>query len=150
MQYGKMYKNFCKIRQKDESRKPNSPKYTVHHIHLRSMGGADTAENKVLLTPKEHYIAHRLFAHSYKKKHPEVCFLLDKFAGGMKGQGSPKLADLNFYVNVIVNAKKSGAKLKQFDDVVTLIKSETLKLLALPVKNKSVIDAALGAMALLK
>jgi hypothetical protein len=68
----------------------------------------------------------------------------------MKGQGSPKLADLNFYVNIIINAKKSGAKLKQFDDVVTLIKSETLKLLALPVKNTSIINAALGALSLLK
>ena len=34
--------------------------YELHHITPRSIGGADTEDNLICLTPKEHFIAHRL------------------------------------------------------------------------------------------
>lgn len=39
--------------------------YHLHHIVPRSMGGPDTPENLVLLTHKEHMLAHTLLAHVY-------------------------------------------------------------------------------------
>lgn len=44
-----------RIKQKD---KPGE--YESHHIVPRSLGGNDTKSNKILLTPREHYIAHWL------------------------------------------------------------------------------------------
>jgi hypothetical protein len=39
--------------------------YEVHHIIPRCLGGNDTADNLVKLTPEEHYVAHQLLAKIY-------------------------------------------------------------------------------------
>ena len=36
-----------------------------HHIIPKSLGGTDTAENLVRLSPREHFIAHLLLARIY-------------------------------------------------------------------------------------
>lgn len=58
MNYAKIYNNLI------TSRKLRIPidgiYYEKHHIVMKSMGGSDNNENLVLLTPKEHYIAHFL------------------------------------------------------------------------------------------
>lgn len=41
--------------------------YETHHIIPRCMGGSDSRENLVQLTPEEHYIAHQLLV----KMHPD-------------------------------------------------------------------------------
>ena len=39
--------------------------YEVHHIIPRCLGGLDTADNLVRLTPEEHYLAHQLLVKIY-------------------------------------------------------------------------------------
>lgn len=38
-----------------------------HHMHPKSLGGSDESENLVLLTAREHFIAHWLLANHYEK-----------------------------------------------------------------------------------
>ena len=40
--------------------------YEIHHILPRSLGGRDTIANKVKLTCREHFIAHRMLAKMYR------------------------------------------------------------------------------------
>ena len=139
MRYSTLYKKFI-AKRVAEKRKEDDPRYTLHHILPRSMGGKDVKENRVPLTPKEHYIAHRLLAHSYKKKHPEICYLLNNFAGGMKGQDSPKLADFNFYVAKAAGFRKMATPPKAMAKFIEIATEETKKILFdVPGVNKELI-----------
>ena len=131
MNYKKLYNKFV-LTCKKQNRNLNEPKYTVHHILPRSMGGIDEAKNRVLMTPKEHYIAHRLLAHIYKKRNPEICYLLNKFANGMKGPDSPKYSNFNFYLNQIMTFKKNG-KPKNYDLYCEALRNEIIHLMNLPI-----------------
>jgi hypothetical protein len=136
MNYKKLYKTLIAHCRK-EKRNLNDPKFTVHHILPRSMGGIDEPKNRVLMTPKEHYLAHRVLAHIYKKRNPEICYLLNKFANGMKGPDSPKYSNFNFYLNQIVTFKKNG-KPKSYDAYCAVLRNEIIHLMDLPI-NKSLL-----------
>lgn len=41
--------------------------YEEHHIKPKCLGGADIDKNKVLLTPREHYVCHKLLTFIYPK-----------------------------------------------------------------------------------
>lgn len=47
-------------RARRENRSKNTGIYDAHHIIPKSLGGTNRAENMVLLTPKEHFLVHRL------------------------------------------------------------------------------------------
>ena len=134
MNYKKLYNKFCNYYKK-LGRSYNDPRFTAHHILCRSMGGLDTDENKVAMTPKEHYIANRILAHIYKKRNPEICYLLNKFANGMKGSDSPKYSNLNFYLNQILSFKKNG-KPKNYDSYCDAFREEIIHLMELPIDKK--------------
>lgn len=60
MDYKKIYDKLI-AKAKNENRiKNNGIYYESHHIIPRCMGGSNKLENKVLLTGKEHFLAHRL------------------------------------------------------------------------------------------
>ena len=40
----------------------------IHHILPRSMGGTDDKDNLISLSPREHFIAHRLLWRAYRNK----------------------------------------------------------------------------------
>ena len=131
MNYGKLYKKFC-FGFKKMKRNNNTGKFTEHHIHLRSMGGPDIEENKVLLTPREHYIAHRILAKKYQKRYPEIYYLLNTFANGMKGPNGVRYCDFHFYWKKYVTLKNMGSKDKTVQEALKLAQEETMRLLKLP------------------
>lgn len=47
-----------------------------HHILPKSLGGKDVADNLVLLTAREHYVAHRLLWKIYKNRQMALAFTL--------------------------------------------------------------------------
>lgn len=61
MRYHKFISN-CKLL------KRKSDIYEKHHILPKALGGNDSKENFILLTPREHYIAHWILAHAYGNK----------------------------------------------------------------------------------
>lgn len=66
MNYNKIYQNII-----DNAKKQNRVKnklflYESHHIIPKSIGGTNEKDNLVLLTPKEHYICHRLLVEIHR------------------------------------------------------------------------------------
>jgi hypothetical protein len=67
MDYIKLYNRLCISRKLLNRSKKESTYYEAHHIQPRSLGGNNSKLNIVLLTPKEHYIAHLLLYKHFGK-----------------------------------------------------------------------------------
>lgn len=66
MNYIKHYEYLCYSRQLLNRKKSKTAYYELHHILPKSLGGDNSDSNLVLLTAKEHYIAHLLLYNYYK------------------------------------------------------------------------------------
>lgn len=64
--YLKIYQSLCHTRANLNRQKFAGAYYEKHHIIPRSLGGSNNSDNIVLLTAREHYIAHLLLYHHYK------------------------------------------------------------------------------------
>ena len=67
MNYKKNYEDYIKYVKKQNREKYKGIYYEDHHIKPRSLGGKDTEANMVLLTPREHFLAHYLLCKIYKE-----------------------------------------------------------------------------------
>lgn len=67
MNYKKNYEDYVKWVKAQKREKYRGVYYEEHHVKPRSLGGKDTKANLVLLTPREHFLAHYLLC----KIHPE-------------------------------------------------------------------------------
>ena len=63
----KHYRALCSGRKSLNKHRKDSTYYESHHITPKSLGGSDDDFNLVLLTAKEHYIAHLLLFMHYKQ-----------------------------------------------------------------------------------
>jgi len=66
MNYSKIYYDIID-RARSESRSKKQGYFESHHIQPRSIKGSNTKENLVLLTAKEHYLAHMLLVEMYPR-----------------------------------------------------------------------------------
>jgi hypothetical protein len=66
MDYKRHYDTLCTTRKALNRAKGGCEYYEEHHIVPRSLGGSDSDKNLVLLTAKEHYLAHLLLFVHYK------------------------------------------------------------------------------------
>jgi hypothetical protein len=71
--------------------------YESHHIVPRWMGGTDSDDNLVLLTAREHYLAHYLLFLHYKDKPSSVAFHLMNNNINSSYRDSKKYAELREY-----------------------------------------------------
>lgn len=62
MNYEKIYKNLISKAKSEDRNKGGQTYYELHHIKPRGWGGSNKDENLVLLTGKEHWLAHLLLA----------------------------------------------------------------------------------------
>jgi hypothetical protein len=66
MDYKRIYQTIVeKVKQQDR-KKVKGVLYENHHIIPKSLGGSNNRDNLILLTPKEHYICHRLLVEIHK------------------------------------------------------------------------------------
>jgi hypothetical protein len=65
MNYVKLYDNLILAARDQQRVKTTRYEYDRHHIIPRSLGGEDIPSNLVLLTPREHYLAHKLLVKIY-------------------------------------------------------------------------------------
>lgn len=66
MDYKKIYNNIINKSIQSNRKKGDGILFENHHIIPKSLGGNNDKDNLVLLTPKEHYICHRLLVEIYK------------------------------------------------------------------------------------
>lgn len=66
--YTKTYYRIVNRSFQENRKRSNGNIYEEHHIIPKSCGGTDDQSNLVLLTPKEHYICHRLLPKMVKSK----------------------------------------------------------------------------------
>lgn len=78
MNYQKIYNNIIE-NAKTQNRQKGTVYYESHHIVPKSLGGSNKKENLVLLTPKEHFICHRLLIEIYKNDHKKYLPMLRAF-----------------------------------------------------------------------
>ncbi len=77
MDYLKNYNSLINSRKLLGREKGGCEIYELHHIIPTSLGGSNDKNNKILLTPKEHYIAHLLLTKIYKgKDKSKMCYAL--------------------------------------------------------------------------
>jgi len=67
MDYAKIYDNLINSR-KDLNRNMKNGVYEKHHIIPKCLDGTNDKNNLILLTPREHYVAHRLLYKQYTGK----------------------------------------------------------------------------------
>jgi len=68
------YDNLIKTRKTLDRNKYNGTYYEDHHIIMKSMEGTDDKDNRLLLTAKEHYIAHYLLWKIYRNNQTAYAF----------------------------------------------------------------------------
>lgn len=65
MNYSKIYNNLVYQDKLKNRKKDNGEYFEEHHINPKCLGGGDDGDNLVLLTTREHYIAHKLLTKIY-------------------------------------------------------------------------------------
>ena len=74
--------NLIDSRKKMNRHKGDGELYDCHHIIPKCMGGSNSTSNKVLLTPREHFIAHLLLSKSVESQYVKKMYCaLVRFMG---------------------------------------------------------------------
>lgn len=98
----------------DKDRKKGEEYYESHHIIPSSLGGSNSKENRVLLTAREHYIAHllltKMFAGEAKMK---MCLALNYLSKGNHGKIRSRSYEL---VRKLCANSQKGRKRKPVSD----------------------------------
>jgi len=68
MNYLNVYNNLVESRKLMNRTKRQDTYYESHHIIPKWLGGSNSASNRVLLTPREHFIAHRCLWKHYRDR----------------------------------------------------------------------------------
>lgn len=92
--------------------KPALPYSTErHHVIPRCQGGRNTKENYVLLTPKEHYVAHHLLHKAYPNNPP--LFRAYRAMALLVGSWSSSRAKIGISANEYQRLKEKAASLRR-------------------------------------
>ncbi|MCK9544170.1 MAG: NUMOD3 domain-containing DNA-binding protein [Novosphingobium sp.] len=117
MNYQKIYNDLIEnAKSKNRKRlKRDNPKfvyYERHHIVPRCMGGQNDKENLVLLTAREHFVAHKLLVEIYPKNGKLYCAIFKMI------NCSNKFQDRNY----IVSSREYDKIRKEFSDFMSKLK----------------------------
>ncbi len=81
MNYQKIYNDLCTSKKLLNRNKKDSNYYEQHHIIPKCLGGTNDNENLVLLTAKEHFVAHKILCKIYTDK-PNLKYALWAMVNG--------------------------------------------------------------------
>lgn len=90
MNYTKLYDNLINTAIRDNRVKSDTDYYELHHIIPRCLNGSDLNENLVLLTAREHFLAHWMLTKIYKNDY-RLIYAFNRFSQtnkGLRGQRS--------------------------------------------------------------
>lgn len=92
----KIYYDLCRSRQ-SMIRFKGEGYYELHHIKPKWMGGDDSKDNLVLLTAREHYIAHYLLFNHYKDRPSSAAFHIMNISCNMQYRDSKKYEEVRLW-----------------------------------------------------
>ena len=110
MNYLKVYHKLCNSRKEMSRAKGNGVYYEEHHITPRWLGGSDELSNLVLLTAREHYIAHYLLFRHYKDRSSSAAFAIMNTTVNNKYRDSKKYEELRLLQAELLTGKRNPAK----------------------------------------
>lgn len=84
MNYNRIYNELIERSRNENRQKGCGIYYENHHIIPKCLGGEDTSENLVLLTAREHFIAHWLLTKIYPSE-PKIIFAFNSFSMKLGG-----------------------------------------------------------------
>lgn len=79
MNYKKNYIEYIEYVKKQNRKRKDNVYYERHHILPKTLGGSDEENNLVLLTAREHYLAHYLLCKIYKEEKDSYFKMLKAF-----------------------------------------------------------------------
>lgn len=83
MDYFKIYNNIISKAKSENRKKDKDNYYENHHIIPKSLGGDNSKENLVLLSAREHFIAHKCLVKIYENKDSnsyfKMCIAMNRF-----------------------------------------------------------------------
>lgn len=97
---------YDKLIQKAKYKVRNQGVYEKHHILPKSLGGDNSSENIVLLTPKEHYVAHHLLWKIHRNKEMHYAFWLMVNCASRDGNRSYKVNSKTYEIAKIEHSKQ--------------------------------------------
>lgn len=123
MNYQKIYDSLISSR---KERMPTlSEYYERHHIIPKSLGGTDDAGNLILLTAREHFIAHWLLYRIHKNQ--EMAFAFFIMSSGMKSNNSQRIKFSSIAYSEAKKAKSEYLKILNSKYKKGHVKSEETK-----------------------
>lgn len=69
MNHQKIYDDIIENAKKQNRSRYDGNYYEDHHIVPHCIGGSDVPENRILLTPREHFVCHKLLTYIYKRNY---------------------------------------------------------------------------------
>ncbi len=106
----KVYNNLCYSRKEMNRNKGDGGYYESHHIMPRWMGGNDSDDNLVLLTAREHYIAHYLLFRHYKDRSSSASFHLMNNSCNSEYRDSRKYEELRVFQSKLWSGDNNPSK----------------------------------------
>lgn len=107
MNYQNIYKSLITKRQKN----PASGYTERHHTLPKSMGGSDDTSNLVVLTGREHWVAHLLLYKIHKNR--QMVFACHMMAMRCEERGIPFIKSSRMYQKVRIEHAKMMSKIKK-------------------------------------
>jgi hypothetical protein len=113
--YLKHYQQLCFTRKQLGRSKTDDHYYEKHHILPRSLGGTNDPSNLVLLTAREHFIAHLLLYFHYRleggKTFQKMCFALVSMSSTNKNLKRPQLSSRQYaFIREAAQQARQGVK----------------------------------------
>ena len=92
------------------SRSKSDAYYELHHIVPKWMGGSDSKDNLVLLTAREHYLAHYLLFKHYKDKSSSAAFHIMNVSCNMSHRDSKTYEEVRLFQSELIKGDNNPAK----------------------------------------
>ena len=115
----KIYNDLCNSRKKISRCKSDGNYYERHHIIPKWLGGNDSKDNLVLLTAKEHYIAHYLLFMHYRDRSSAAAFHRMNNTCNMKYRCSKKYEEVRKWQSENLKGSKNPAKRKEVREKIS-------------------------------
>ena len=104
-----IYNNLCLSRQ-GMYRSKKDGYYESHHIKPRWMGGDDSVGNLVLLTAREHYLAHYLLFNHYRDRPSAAAFHIMNNSCNMAYRDSRKYEEVRMFQAELLKGENNPSK----------------------------------------